>query len=39
MNPYKARFARPDDGARTAHADALRGADVLLGLSKAAIRN
>ena len=33
MNPFKARFARPDDGART-RADALRGADVFLGLSK-----
>jgi malate dehydrogenase (oxaloacetate-decarboxylating)(NADP+) len=36
MNPYKARFARKDDGART-RADALRGADVLLGLSKAGV--
>ncbi len=36
MNPYKARFARRDDGART-RADALRGADVLLGLSKAGL--
>jgi malate dehydrogenase (oxaloacetate-decarboxylating)(NADP+) len=36
MNAYKARFARPDDGART-RADALRGADVLLGLSKAGL--
>jgi malate dehydrogenase (oxaloacetate-decarboxylating)(NADP+) len=34
MNKYKARFARKDDGART-RADALRGADVFLGLSKA----
>jgi malate dehydrogenase (oxaloacetate-decarboxylating)(NADP+) len=33
MNPYKARFARKDDGART-RADALHGADVFLGLSK-----
>jgi malate dehydrogenase (oxaloacetate-decarboxylating)(NADP+) len=33
MNPYKAKFARKDDGART-RADALRGADVFLGLSK-----
>ena len=36
MNPFKARFARPDDGART-RADALRGADVFLGLSKAGL--
>jgi malate dehydrogenase (oxaloacetate-decarboxylating)(NADP+) len=36
MNPYKARFARPDDGART-RADAMRGADVFLGLSKAGL--
>ena len=36
MNAYKARFARPDDGGRT-RADALRGADVLLGLSKAGL--
>ncbi|HEY2901136.1 MAG TPA: NADP-dependent malic enzyme [Polyangia bacterium] len=36
MNPYKARFARRDDGART-RADAMRGADVLLGLSKAGL--
>ncbi len=36
MNKYKARFARKDDGART-RADALRGADVLLGLSKAGL--
>jgi malate dehydrogenase (oxaloacetate-decarboxylating)(NADP+) len=34
MNPYKAKFARPDDGARTRQ-DAIRGADVFLGLSKA----
>jgi malate dehydrogenase (oxaloacetate-decarboxylating)(NADP+) len=34
MNVYKARFARPDDGART-RADAIHGADVFLGLSKA----
>jgi malate dehydrogenase (oxaloacetate-decarboxylating)(NADP+) len=34
MNAYKARYARPDDGART-RADAIRGADVFLGLSKA----
>ncbi|MDB4979414.1 MAG: allosteric NADP-dependent malic enzyme [Myxococcales bacterium] len=34
MNIYKARYARPDDGART-RADAIRGADVFLGLSKA----
>ena len=34
MNPYKAKFARPDDGART-RGDAIRGADVFLGLSKA----
>ena len=34
MNPYKARFARPDDGARTL-ADAMRGADVFVGLSGA----
>ena len=33
MNPYKARFARKDDGARTL-ADAMRGADVFLGLSR-----
>jgi malate dehydrogenase (oxaloacetate-decarboxylating)(NADP+) len=33
MNPYKAKFARKDDGART-RADALRGADMFLGLSK-----
>ena len=36
MNKYKARFARADDGTRT-RADALRGADVLLGLSKAGL--
>jgi malate dehydrogenase (oxaloacetate-decarboxylating)(NADP+) len=36
MNPYKARFARPDDGART-RADAVRGADLFLGLSKAGL--
>ena len=36
MNSYKARFARRDDGART-RADALRGADVFLGLSKAGL--
>lgn len=36
LNPYKARFARKDDGARS-RADALRGADVLLGLSKAGL--
>jgi malate dehydrogenase (oxaloacetate-decarboxylating)(NADP+) len=34
MNAYKARYARPDDGART-RADAVVGADVFLGLSKA----
>jgi malate dehydrogenase (oxaloacetate-decarboxylating)(NADP+) len=34
MNVYKQKFARPDDGART-RADAIRGADVFLGLSKA----
>jgi malate dehydrogenase (oxaloacetate-decarboxylating)(NADP+) len=34
MNPYKAKFARADDGART-RVDAIRGADVFLGLSKA----
>src|SRR5678815_1026620 len=34
MNIYKEKFARPDDGART-RADAIRGADVFLGLSKA----
>ncbi len=34
MNVYKARYARADDGART-RADAIRGADVFLGLSKA----
>ncbi|HEX4403904.1 MAG TPA: malic enzyme-like NAD(P)-binding protein, partial [Polyangia bacterium] len=31
MNPYKAKFARRDDGART-RVDAIRGADVFLGL-------
>jgi malate dehydrogenase (oxaloacetate-decarboxylating)(NADP+) len=36
MNAYKARFARKDDGART-RADAIRGADVFLGLSKAGL--
>jgi len=36
LNEYKARFARPDDGSRT-RADALRGADVFLGLSKAGL--
>jgi len=36
MNRWKARFARKDDGART-RADALRGADVFLGLSKAGL--
>ncbi|HVZ75417.1 MAG TPA: NADP-dependent malic enzyme [Polyangia bacterium] len=34
MNAYKARYARADDGART-RADAIKGADVFLGLSKA----
>jgi malate dehydrogenase (oxaloacetate-decarboxylating)(NADP+) len=34
MNAYKARFARPDDGSRTRE-QAIRGADVFLGLSKA----
>jgi malate dehydrogenase (oxaloacetate-decarboxylating)(NADP+) len=34
MNAYKATFARADDGARTRQ-DAIRGADVFLGLSKA----
>jgi len=34
MNIYKERFARPDDGART-RSDAIRGADMFLGLSKA----
>jgi malate dehydrogenase (oxaloacetate-decarboxylating)(NADP+) len=34
MNVYKQKFARRDDGART-RADAIRGADVFLGLSKA----
>ncbi len=32
MNPYKEEFAVPDDGRRTI-ADALRGADVFVGLS------
>ena len=32
LDPYKARFARPDDKLRTL-ADAMRGADLLLGLS------
>src|SRR5215510_11508932 len=36
MNAYKARFARKDNGART-RADAVRGADVFLGLSKAGL--
>jgi malate dehydrogenase (oxaloacetate-decarboxylating)(NADP+) len=36
MNQWKARFARKDDGART-RADALRGADLFLGLSKAGL--
>jgi malate dehydrogenase (oxaloacetate-decarboxylating)(NADP+) len=36
MNPYKARFARADDGART-RAAALHGAGVFLGLSKAGL--
>src|SRR5580698_2394242 len=36
MNRWKARFARKDDGART-RADALRGADLFLGLSKAGL--
>jgi len=36
MNVYKERFARPDDGART-RADAIRGADMFLGLSKAGL--
>ena len=36
MNEYKSRFARKDDGART-RADALVGADVFLGLSKAGL--
>src|SRR5688572_8056551 len=36
MNQFKARFARKDDGSRT-RADALRGADVFLGLSKAGL--
>src|SRR3954469_10529206 len=36
MNAFKARFARKDDGARN-RADAIRGADVFLGLSKAGL--
>ena len=36
MNQWKARFARQDDGSRT-RADALRGADLFLGLSKAGL--
>jgi malate dehydrogenase (oxaloacetate-decarboxylating)(NADP+) len=36
MNQWKARFARQDDGART-RADALHGADLFLGLSKAGL--
>jgi malate dehydrogenase (oxaloacetate-decarboxylating)(NADP+) len=36
MNQWKARFARRDEGART-RADALRGADLFLGLSKAGL--
>ena len=36
MNQWKARFARKDDGART-RADALKGADLFLGLSKAGL--
>ena len=36
MNQWKARFARKDDGSRT-RADALRGADLFLGLSKAGL--
>jgi malate dehydrogenase (oxaloacetate-decarboxylating)(NADP+) len=36
MNQWKARFARKDDGART-RGDALRGADLFLGLSKAGL--
>src|SRR5439155_7421150 len=35
-NVYKAKFARKDDGSRT-RADAMRGADVFLGLSKAGL--
>lgn len=38
LNEYKARFARKDDGKRT-RADALVGADVFLGLSKAGLVN
>ena len=37
MNMYKARFARKDDGARTL-ADAMRGADVFLGLLEGGAR-
>jgi malate dehydrogenase (oxaloacetate-decarboxylating)(NADP+) len=33
IGPYKAPFARPADDARRTLADALRGADVLIGLS------
>jgi len=36
MNQWKARFARKDNGART-RADALKGADLFLGLSKAGL--
>jgi malate dehydrogenase (oxaloacetate-decarboxylating)(NADP+) len=36
MNQWKARFARKDDGSRT-RADALKGADLFLGLSKAGL--
>ncbi len=36
INKYKARFCRKDDGKRT-RAEALVGADVLLGLSKAGL--
>lgn len=36
LNEYKKRFARRDDGART-RSDALKGADVFLGLSKAGL--
>ncbi len=36
LNEYKKRFARKDDGSRT-RADALKGADVFLGLSKAGL--
>jgi malate dehydrogenase (oxaloacetate-decarboxylating)(NADP+) len=38
LNEYKKRFARKDDGSRT-RADALKGADVFLGLSKAGLVN